>query len=199
MASAQAAYQVQAQQVSRARHQAAPRLAQAITQAMQGLGMAGGRFDVQLDACEPSSHGLETVQFLVAGHPGSTPRPMGKVASGGELSRIALAIAVTTSRLGTAQTLIFDEVDAPLDDANIDKFNNIIKKFSKDSQFIIITHNKRTVSAAQAIYGVTMEERGVSKTVSMKFNAERGEAEAQSATIADSVRGARPSAEPAAT
>ena len=83
--------------------------------------------------------------------------------------------------------------------SNIGRFTDLLRKFVDDSQFIIITHNKRTVSAAQAIYGVTMEERGVSKTVSMKFNAERGEAEAQSATIADSVRGARPSAEPAAT
>jgi len=66
-----------------------------------------------------------------------------------------------------------------------------LKKFVNESQFIIITHNKRTVSAASAIYGVTMEERGVSKTVSMRFNHERGEAEAQPRNIAESVRGAQ--------
>jgi chromosome segregation protein len=64
----------------------------------------------------------------------------------------------------------------------------------KDSQFIIITHNKSTVAAADALYGVTMQERGVSKTVSMRFNKERGEAEAVPTTIADSVRGAKPQA-----
>ncbi len=80
---------------------------------MQQLGMAGGRFEVALQAQDaPQSFGLESAEFLVAGHAGSTPRPLAKVASGGELSRIALAIAVTTSQLGEAGTLIFDEIDA---------------------------------------------------------------------------------------
>jgi DNA repair protein RecN (Recombination protein N) len=85
--------------LSKARTKAAPQLAKAVTQAMQGLGMQGGRFEVALEKPpRPSAFGLEEVSFLVAGHAGSTPRPVGKVASGGELSRIALAIAVTTSR-----------------------------------------------------------------------------------------------------
>jgi len=80
---------------------------------MQNLGMQGGRFEVALIGLDQAAqHGLEDIQFLVAGHAGSTPRPVGKVASGGELSRIALAIAVTTSELGEAGTLIFDEVDS---------------------------------------------------------------------------------------
>ena len=96
-----AAFLAEARKVSRLRSQAAPRLAKAITQAMQGLGMQGGRFEVTLQPlAEPSQQGLETVEFLVAGHAGHPPRPVGKVASGGELSRIALAIAVTTSQLG---------------------------------------------------------------------------------------------------
>jgi chromosome segregation protein len=83
-------------------------------------------------------------------------------------------------------------LDAPLDESNIGRFTDLLKKFVDESQFIIITHNKRTVSAAQAIYGVTMEERGVSKTVSMRFNQERGEPEAaQPRNIAESVVGAR--------
>jgi len=86
---------------------------------------------------------------------------------------------------------LLDELDAPLDESNIGRFTELLKKFVKDSQFIIITHNKRTVAAANAIYGVTMEERGVSKTVSMRFNHEHGEAEPrQPATVADAVRGA---------
>jgi len=88
---------------------------------------------------------------------------------------------------------LLDELDAPLDESNIGRFTDLLRKFVKDSQFIIITHNKRTVAAANAIYGVTMEERGVSKTVSMRFNHEQGEPEARHpATVADSVRGGLP-------
>jgi len=86
---------------------------------------------------------------------------------------------------------LLDELDAPLDESNIGRFTDLLKKFVHESQFIIITHNKRTVAAAHAIYGVTMEERGISKTVSMRFNYERGEAEAQPENIADAVRGAK--------
>ncbi|NNM15874.1 MAG: hypothetical protein HKO56_04375, partial [Bacteroidia bacterium] len=67
--------------------------------------------------------------------------------------------------LKPAPFCIFDEVDAPLDDANIDKFNKIIKEFSKGSQFIVITHNKRTMSATDIMYGITMAEMGVTKVV----------------------------------
>jgi chromosome segregation protein len=87
---------------------------------------------------------------------------------------------------------LLDELDAPLDESNIGRFTDLLKKFINESQFIIITHNKRTVSAARAIYGVTMEERGVSKTVSMRFNHDRGEAEAHPANLADAVSGAKP-------
>jgi DNA repair protein RecN (Recombination protein N) len=145
---AETAYQTQARQLSQARQQAAPQLAQSITQAMQGLGMNGGRFDVQLDACEPSASGMETVQFLVAGHSGSSPRPMGKVASGGELSRIALAIAVTTSRLGTAQTLIFDEVDAGVGGAVADTVGRLMKQLGRDRQVLAVTHLPQVASCA---------------------------------------------------
>jgi chromosome segregation protein len=87
---------------------------------------------------------------------------------------------------------LLDELDAPLDESNIGRFTDLLKKFVGESQFIIITHNKRTVAAADAIYGVTMEERGVSKTVSMRFNHERGEAEAHAPNLAEAVTGAKP-------
>jgi len=86
---------------------------------------------------------------------------------------------------------LLDELDAPLDESNIGRFTDLLKKFVNESQFIIITHNKRTVSAAQAIYGVTMEERGVSKTVSMKFNHMIGDTETSQPNIAEAVRGAK--------
>ncbi len=140
-AKAATAYQAQARKVSQARAQAAPQLATAITQAMQGLGMQGGRFEVQLDKTEhPTASGLESITFLVAGHPGSTPRPVGKVASGGELSRIALAIAVTTSALGTAQTLIFDEVDSGVGGAVAETVGRLMKQLGQDRQVLAVTH-----------------------------------------------------------
>jgi DNA repair protein RecN (Recombination protein N) len=146
---AAAAYQTQARKVSQARTQAAPKLASAITQAMQGLGMQGGRFEVQLDKTEQASaSGLESITFLVAGHPGSTPRPVGKVASGGELSRIALAIAVTTSELGTAQTLIFDEVDSGVGGAVAETVGRLMKQLGKDRQVLAVTHLPQVAACA---------------------------------------------------
>jgi DNA repair protein RecN (Recombination protein N) len=148
-AKAAAAYHTQARQVSKARTQAAPKLASAITQAMQGLGMQGGRFEVQLDKTEQATaSGLESIAFLVAGHPGSTPRPVGKVASGGELSRIALAIAVTTSELGSAQTLIFDEVDSGVGGAVAETVGRLMKQLGKDRQVMAVTHLPQVAACA---------------------------------------------------
>ena len=148
-AKAATAYQVEARQVSQARAHAAPKLANAITQAMQGLGMQGGRFEVQLEKAEqPTASGLESILFLVAGHPGSTPRPVGKVASGGELSRIALAIAVTTSELGTAQTLIFDEVDSGVGGAVAETVGRLMKQLGQDRQVLAVTHLPQVAACA---------------------------------------------------
>ncbi|OUM01791.1 DNA repair protein RecN [Variovorax sp. JS1663] len=146
---AQQAYLKEARALGKARRQAAPRLSQAVTQAMQGLGMQGGRFEVKLEAlAEPARHGLEEVAFLVAGHPGSTPRPIGKVASGGELSRIALAIAVTTSQLGAAQTLIFDEVDAGVGGAVAETVGRLMKQLGRDRQVLAVTHLPQVAACA---------------------------------------------------
>ena len=127
--------------LTRLRAKAAPALAKAITQAMQGLGMQGGQFAVALTTLvQPTQYGLEQAEFLVAGHSGSTPRPVGKVASGGELSRIALAIAVTTSQLGEAQTLIFDEVDSGVGGAVAETVGRLMKQLGKDRQVMAVTH-----------------------------------------------------------
>ena len=85
--------------------------------------------------------------------------------SGGEKTLTATALLFSLYLLKPAPFCIFDEVDAPLDDANIDKFNEINRKFSEMSQFIIVTHNKRTMASTDVIYGVTMQEQGVSKVV----------------------------------
>jgi DNA repair protein RecN (Recombination protein N) len=143
------AYLAEARAVSKARTKAAPQLAKAVTSAMQGLGMQGGRFEVALQKSDqPAQSGLEEVSFLVAGHAGSTPRPVGKVASGGELSRIALAIAVTTSRLGAAQTLIFDEVDAGVGGAVAETVGRLMKQLGRDKQVLAVTHLPQVASCA---------------------------------------------------
>lgn len=85
--------------------------------------------------------------------------------SGGEKTLTATSLLFSIYLLKPAPFCIFDEVDAPLDDANIDKFNQIIQKFSSESQFIIVTHNKRTMASTDIMYGVTMIEAGVSRVV----------------------------------
>jgi DNA repair protein RecN (Recombination protein N) len=138
---ASAKYLEDAKVVTQLRTKAAPALAKAITRAMQGLGMQGGQFAVALNRLEqPAQYGLEQAEFLVAGHSGATPRPVGKVASGGELSRIALAIAVTTSQLGEAQTLIFDEVDSGVGGAVAETVGRLMKQLGKDRQVMAVTH-----------------------------------------------------------
>jgi len=134
-------YFEEAKTITKLRTKAAPALAKAITHAMQGLGMQGGKFEVTLTTLEqPAQYGLEQAEFLVAGHSGTTPRPVGKVASGGELSRIALAIAVTTSQLGEAQTLIFDEVDSGVGGAVAETVGRLMKQLGKDRQVMAVTH-----------------------------------------------------------
>ena len=146
---AQQAFLKAARAVSKARQQAAPRLSAAVTQAMQGLGMQGGRFEVSLQSLpQPGRAGLEEAIFLVAGHAGSTPRPIGKVASGGELSRIALAIAVTTSELGTAQTLIFDEVDSGVGGAVAETVGRLMQQLGRDRQVLAVTHLPQVAACA---------------------------------------------------
>ena len=150
------AYQAEARRISQMRQRGAPKLAKAITQAMQGLGMQGGSFEVALNKLpQGQSSGLEEVVFLVAGHAGSTPRPVGKVASGGELSRIALAIAVTTSALGQAQTLIFDEVDSGVGGAVAETVGRLMQQLGADRQVLAVTHLPQVAACAHHHWVVT--------------------------------------------
>ena len=172
--SAQTAYLQEARTISRARAKAAPLLAKAITQAMQGLGMEGGQFEVSLQkSAQPMQSGLEDVAFLVAGHAGSSPRPVSKVASGGELSRMALAIAVTTSELGTAQTLIFDEVDAGVGGAVAQTVGRLMKQLGKDRQVLAVTHLPQVAACADNHLVVSKQLHG--KTTLSSVAAVNGE------------------------
>lgn len=156
-------YQAEARRVSAARRGGAPKLAGAVTQAMQQLGMAGGRFEIALTAQEsPQSFGLESAEFLVAGHAGSTPRPLGKVASGGELSRIALAIAVTTSTSAAGAdtasgALIFDEIDAGVGGAVAETVGRLMKQLGRDRQVLAVTHLPQVAACADHHFVVSKQ------------------------------------------
>ncbi|HVS53353.1 MAG TPA: chromosome segregation protein SMC [Opitutaceae bacterium] len=147
----------------------------------------GGRAHLELVVAEDI---LESGIEIVAQPPGTKLKGI-TLLSGGQKTLTAVALLFALYMVKPSPFCLLDELDAPLDESNIGRFTDLLKKFVNESQFIIITHNKRTVSAAQAIYGVTMEERGVSKTVSMRFNAERGEAEAHAPNIAESVTRAK--------
>ena len=149
----------------------------------------GGRAAIELIESEDVfESGIE----IVAQPPGTRMKGI-TLLSGGQRTLTAVALLFALYLVKPSPFCVLDELDAPLDESNIGRFTELLRKFIKDSQFIIITHNKRTVAAANAIYGVTMEERGVSKTVSMRFNHEHGEAEAPPPeTVADSVRNALP-------
>lgn len=163
------AYHASARALSLARAKAAPKLSAAITQAMQGLGMEGGKFEVSVSkALEPASHGIDDVAFLVAGHPGMTPKPVGKVASGGELSRISLAISVTTSKLGMAPTLIFDEVDSGVGGAVAETVGRLMQQLGKDRQVLAVTHLPQVAACAHQHLKVSKHKSpsGTTSTVS---------------------------------
>jgi len=161
-------YVREAGKLTQARKKSAPKLASTITQAMQGLGMQGGQFEVQCQAAsQPLQTGLEEVNFLVAGHAGSTPRPVNKVASGGELSRLALAIAVTTSQLGTAQTLIFDEVDAGVGGAVAETVGRLMRQLGTDRQVLAVTHLPQVAACADSHLVVSKQLAGAATVSSV--------------------------------
>jgi DNA repair protein RecN (Recombination protein N) len=149
------------QVLTKKRQQAAPKLSKAVTDTMQTLGMQGGRFEVSLQRLEePQAEGWEQVEFLVAGHSGVTPRPVGKVASGGELSRIALAISVVTSRLGQAPTLIFDEVDSGIGGAVAHTVGQLLRQLGADRQVLAVTHLPQVAACADHHLLVSKQQAG---------------------------------------
>jgi DNA repair protein RecN (Recombination protein N) len=164
----QQAWHEQAVLISKLRKKAAPKLSVAVTQAMQQLGMAGGRFEVALLAQdEPQSFGLEQVELRVAGHAGSTPRSLAKVASGGELSRLALAIAVTTAQKNDhsknqngVATLIFDEIDAGVGGTVADSVGRLMKQLGRSSQVLAVTHLAQVAACADGHFVVAKALRG---------------------------------------
>jgi DNA repair protein RecN (Recombination protein N) len=141
-------YMQSAKQLSEARQKAAKELSAKISTEMQRLSLSGGQFKVVLEECERSVNGLEKVAFLVAGHAGVEPRPLNKVASGGELSRISLALHVTTAAQGSVPCMIFDEVDVGIGGGVAEVVGTLLKRLGQNRQVLVITHLAQV--AAQA-------------------------------------------------
>jgi chromosome segregation protein len=136
------------------------------TNIFRGLFNPGDEADLRL---EENADPLEAKIEIIAKPKGKRPTSI-ELLSGGEKTLTAIALLFSIYLVKPSPFCILDEIDAPLDDANIDRFTKIIRDFSKDTQFIVVTHNKRTMEAADTLYGVTMQEEGISKLVSVRFN-----------------------------
>ena len=134
----------------------------------RGLFNPGDEADLRL---EETADPLEAKIEIIAKPKGKRPTSI-ELLSGGEKTLTAIALLFAIYLVKPSPFCILDEVDAPLDDANVDRFTKIIKDFSTSTQFIVVTHNKRTMEAASTLYGVTMQEEGISKLVSVRFNEE---------------------------
>jgi chromosome segregation protein len=133
------------------------------------LFMEGDEADLRLVTDPENPDPLDAKIDIIAKPRGKRPQLI-DLLSGGEKTLTAIALLFAIYQVKPSPFCILDEVDAPLDDANIDRFIKIIRKFSEDTQFIIVTHNKRTMEAADSMYGVTMAEQGISTIVNVKFN-----------------------------
>ncbi len=144
-------YLKDAGKLSKLRRKAAARLSDTVSTSMHALGMSGGRFEVELTPIDPdkaTAGGLDTVEFLVSANPGQTPSPLAKVASGGELSRISLAIQVATAECAHIPTLIFDEVDVGIGGGIAEIVGQLLRRLGNDRQVLCVTHLPQV--AAQA-------------------------------------------------
>lgn len=158
-AAARKAFDVAAARLTAARRPAAEALSREISEAMQTLAMEGGRFEVALEPGEPSAHGVETVEFRVAANAGQALRSLAKVASGGELSRIGLAIQVMTSRDSATPTLIFDEVDVGIGGRVAEIVGKLLHRLGRDRQVLCVTHLPQVAACADWQWRIAKAER----------------------------------------
>jgi DNA repair protein RecN (Recombination protein N) len=170
---ARSTYEKVAQELSKRRAKAAKQMSAEVTRAMQDLSMAGGRFDAQLSSIEPGAAGIDKVEFLVAGHAGVSPKPLARVASGGELARISLAISVIAASATPVATLIFDEVDAGIGGAVADTVGRLLKQLGQSRQVLAVTHLPQVAAHGDQHYRVTKEDSADGRPVSRMIQLDR--------------------------
>jgi len=164
----QAEYNKAAKSLSLNRTKAAKTLEKLVTEAMQDLSMAGGQFVIGIEPlAEGNAYGLENIEFLVAGHPGVSPKPLSKVASGGELARISLAISVITSEASQISTLIFDEVDSGIGGAVAETVGKRLKELGQAHQVLCVTHLAQVAAQGHQHWKVEKQSLNNSTTSSI--------------------------------
>ncbi|MEY3630341.1 MAG: hypothetical protein RLY91_2107 [Pseudomonadota bacterium] len=151
-------YDLHAQALSAARQKAAKDLGKLVGRAMQTLAMEGGQFTISLAEAPASAQGQDQVDFLVAGHAGTTPKPLAKVASGGELARISLALSVIASRAARVPTLIFDEVDSGIGGAVAEVVGNLLRELGQRHQVLCVTHLPQVAARGQHHFQVSKQQ-----------------------------------------
>ena len=176
VAAARARYESVAGKLSAKRRAAAEALSKAVTAGMQQLAMAGGRFAVSLKKLpEGSSTGLEDIEFEMASHPSLPLRPLARVASGGELSRVSLAIQLVAARAAPVGTLVFDEVDAGIGGTVADTIGRSLRKLGRQRQVLCVTHLPQVAAAGDAQWNVakTSAKSGIQVRISKLDRAAR--------------------------
>lgn len=154
--------------LTQARMKAAQDLSKAVTDEMQHLSMTGGCLQITLPQCDPWAGGMERCEFLVSGHAGATPRPLTKVASGGELARISLAIAVITAQITPVPTLIFDEVDSGIGGAVAEVVGRLLRRLGHNRQVLCVTHLPQVAACANNQWLVQKETHDEVTTSSLR-------------------------------
>ncbi|UOO81151.1 DNA repair protein RecN [Uruburuella testudinis] len=153
-------YMQAAQKLSASRHEAAAELSSETGKHMQHLAMKGARFHIELLPSSPTAHGLEQVQYQVAANKGTPLRPLNKVASGGELARISLALQVVTSRYTQVPTLIFDEVDTGIGGGVAEMVGRALRALGKQHQVLAVTHLPQVASCGENHWQVCKHSEG---------------------------------------
>ncbi len=164
-------YQTHARALTTARRKAALDLSKQVSKAMQTLAMEGGQFSVALAEGPASAQGQDVVEFLVAGHAGTTPKPLAKVASGGELARISLALSVIASRAARVPTLIFDEVDSGIGGAVAEVVGNLLRELGLRHQVLCVTHLPQVAARGQQHFQVSKQQtKGLTESTIAKLD-----------------------------
>jgi DNA repair protein RecN (Recombination protein N) len=156
---ARADYDRLAAALTKRRAAAAAELSAGVSERIGRLGMQGGRLQIALDPAEPAAHGADRIEFRVAGHAGATPRPLAKVASGGELSRIGLAVSELAAEATPVPTLIFDEADAGVGGAVAEVIGGLMRRLGETRQVLCVTHLPQVAAKANQHFSVAKRQQ----------------------------------------